>query len=408
MPERNRKAMGNMAKRQVSGLDRTERRENWFVRVLRYVYRTLMTTSTCLLALLFLLAAFSDHIAPQTNVYVSYLGIGFPVLLAAVALWTVLLFLLRHWWLAVGMMLVLAVAYEPAFRFIPLHFGSRAPLVNEGDKGRSVEELKILTYNTCRMGQTRLSDLSVKIPVLDVVRNSGADIVCLQEYGFSLSRDGYTESRIRRSLSDIYPYYHYLPYHGVKATGIALYSRYPIKEARRVDDSKEYFASMCYLLDIDGKEVALINNHLHSNKIKLADRVFYDNMVGHFESDSLERVHYNLIRQLGRGCLARAGQSEKIADVRRSLGDSIPVIICGDMNDTPVSYCYHTVRGDLSDTWAEGGVGPGITFNRHKFWFRIDHLFHSRHFYTLDVRVLNEYDYSDHYPLLATYQLLTP
>lgn len=400
--------MGGMAKRQEPGLERAERRGNWFVRFLRYLYRTLMTTLTGLLALLFLAAAFSDHVAPQTNVYVSYLGIAFPFLLAVAAVWTILLFLLRHRWLSVCMMLVLAVAYEPAFRFIPLHFGSRSPLADEAGAGRPVEKLKVLTYNTCRMGQTRLSDLSARIPVLEVVRNSGADIVCLQEYGFSLSREGHTESRIRRSLSDIYPYYHYLPYHGVKATGIALYSRYPIKEARRVDDSKEYFASMYYLLDIGGREMALINNHLHTNGIKLADRVFYDNMVGHFESDSLERVHYNLIRKLGRGCLARAGQSEKIAGVRRSLGDSIPVIICGDMNDTPVSYCYHTVRGNLSDTWAEGGVGPGITFNRHKFWFRIDHLFHSRHFYTLDVRVLDEYDYSDHYPLLATYQLLIP
>jgi len=400
--------MGEMVKRQESGQERRACGGNWVIRFCRYLYRTLMTTLTGILALVFLLAAFSDHVAPQTNLYISYLGIGFPFLLAVAAVWTIFLFLLGHRWLAVGMMLVLAVAYEPAFRFIPLHFGSRAPIVDEAQAGQSVKEVKILTYNTCRMGQTRLSDLSTKIPVLDVVRNSGADIVCLQEYGFSLSREGYTESRIRRSLSDIYPYYHYLPYHGVKATGIALYSRYPIKAVRRVDDSEEYFASMCYMLDVDGKEMAVINNHLHSNEIKLADRVFYDNMVGHFESDSLERVHYNLIRKLGRGYLARAGQSEKIARVRRSLGDSIPVIVCGDMNDTPVSYCYHTVRGDLSDTWMEGGLGPGITFHRHKFWFRIDHFFHSRHFYTLDVRVLNEYDCSDHYPLLATYQLLIP
>lgn len=408
MPERNREVMDGTAGQQNTVLERVKRCAGRGVRFLRCVYRTLMSVLTVLLALVFLVAAFSDHVAPQTNLYVSYLGVAFPFLLLLAVLWAVLLFLLRLRWLSVCMMLVLAVAYEPAFRFVPFHFGSRSPLAGETETPRPVEELKILTYNTCRMGQTRLSDLSTEVPVLDVIRNSGADIVCLQEYGFSLSRNGYTESHIRYSLSDIYPYYHYLPYHGVEATGIALYSRYPIREARRVDDAKEYFASMCYLLDVGGREMALINNHLHSNKIKVADREFYDNMVGHFESDSLARVHYNLIRQLGRGCLARAGQSEKIARVRRSLGDSIPIIICGDMNDTPVSYCYHTVRGDLADTWAEGGFGPGITFHRHKFWFRIDHFFHSRHFYPLDVRVLDEYDYSDHYPLLATYQLLTP
>lgn len=92
--------------------------------------------------------------------------------------------------------------------------------------------------------------------------------------------------------------------------------------------------------------------------------------------------------------------------MRDNIGAEVPLIICGDFNDTPVSYCYQQIRGALSDSWEEAGWGPGITYNRNKFWFRIDHIFHSKHFKTIDIKVLDEYSYSDHYPVLATVDLL--
>jgi endonuclease/exonuclease/phosphatase family metal-dependent hydrolase len=387
----------------------THKRRPW-KRYAGYAWGTILTVITVPLVLLFLTAAFSDHVSPQKCLYLSYLGIGFPLIMTVTMIWCVVLLLLHRGWLFALTLLSLAIAYEPISRFLPLSFGSDRETTTAGaDTATSApQELTLLTYNTCRMGQTHLAERSQQIPVVKFLKESGADIVCLQEYGFSLSKAGHTERRIRADLAKEFPYYHYLPYNGVQSTGIALYSRYPIRKAQRIDASQHYMTAMCYRLDVKGHEVALINYHLHSNSIKPADRVFYGNMVEHFETDSIDRLHYNLIRQLGRAYLARAGQAKMVAEAREKLGAEIPILICGDMNDTPVSYCYHTVRGDLADTWVERGSGPGITFYKHKLWFRIDHIFHSQQFRPTDIHVVRSCHYSDHYPLIATFQLTTP
>jgi endonuclease/exonuclease/phosphatase family metal-dependent hydrolase len=376
------------------------KRPQW-MRVAQYAWGTVLTIITLVVAGVFLLAAFSDHVSPRSFLYLSYLGIAFPVVWTVAAVWCVMLLLMHRWWLMAGMLLTLAVGYEPTTRFLPV------PSREATAAGDTTEAptLRLMTYNTMRMGQTRLSKRAEAVPIVDFLKQSDADIVCLQEYGFSLSAGGHTEQRIRKDLSKRYPYYHYLPYSGVKASGIALYSRYPIRSAHRIDTHRQYFAAMLYHLNVQGRDVALINYHLHSNSIKPADRVFYDNMVEHFEADSLDRIHYNLVRQLGRAYLARTAECEAIDSVRRSLGDEVPVLICGDMNDTPVSYSYHTIRGDFADTWVERGFGPGITFYKHKLWFRIDHIFHSRQLRPVDIDVLTRCHYSDHYPVVATFQL---
>ena len=82
------------------------------------------------------------------------------------------------------------------------------------------------------------------------------------------------------------------------------------------------------------------------------------------------------------------------------------MLICGDMNDTPISYCYHNLSQGLSDTWQEAGIGYGITYKEHHFWFRIDHILHSSQFRTLDATIRKDIPFSYNYPLDATFQLL--
>lgn len=390
--------------------------------IVRWTYRSIMMLATVALLLLFLAAAFSDHVSPLLFHYISFLGILFPVFLVAVLLWTVLLFALRHWILGALALAALLVAHEPVWRYCPLHFGPRAAVTASTDENGAarpvhVDTLRVLTYNTCAMGQTHLSRPDEPIPVLDVIRQSGADVVCLQEYAFTLSAGGHTEQRLRAALGQQYPHYDYLRYHYRKAMGIALFSRYPIRVRERIDTSKDrYFASMYYELELpDGRRLAVVNNHLQSNAIKMADRRLADDMVEHFVADSLQRVREGMLRQLGRGFKARATQANQIArfleakrERRREAGQAemIPTLVCGDFNDTPISYCYQTIRSGLSDAWEDAGLGPGITYNRHHFWFRIDHILHSAALRPLDIRVLSDVKHSDHYPMLATFQLL--
>lgn len=190
--------------------------------------------------------------------------------------------------------------------------------------------------------------------------------------------------------------------------GIALFTKYPIKKALRVDKRKNgYFSAMYYQVEACGQLVGLLNIHLHTNSIQPKDRVLYDEMIDHFEKDSLERIRTGMMRSLAKAFRSRADEAGLISRfLQENHPSEMPLLICGDMNDTPVSYCYHTLRHGLKDTWQEVGRGPGITFREHHFWFRIDHIFHSGHFKALNAKVRKDILYSDHYPVQATLQLL--
>lgn len=85
-----------------------------------------------------------------------------------------------------------------------------------------------------------------------------------------------------------------------------------------------------------------------------------------------------------------------------------PLIICGDLNAGPFSKTYRTLARYLTDVQKEAGhPGPTVsqpTFHSKSPLFRIDHIFVSRHFRTLNVEVWRTADTqtaSDHLPLIV-------
>jgi endonuclease/exonuclease/phosphatase family metal-dependent hydrolase len=92
----------------------------------------------------------------------------------------------------------------------------------------------------------------------------------------------------------------------------------------------------------------------------------------------------------------RAGQVREI----KNIIDKTPyrVIICGDFNDTPVSYSYQKLRGDFNDAFVSSGSGFGRTYIGKLPSFRIDNIFHSDNFKSYNFQA---YDFraSDHLPV---------
>lgn len=382
--------------------------------IIRTAYHSVMATLTIALCGIVVISAYSDLINPQWLIYPSFLGISFGIFLVISLVWAIVLAILTRWRCLMVMGITLLIICIPLWRYCPIHpFGGPSPITSvEGLDGKerpiTVDSIRLLTYNTCAMGQTHLSKIKEKIPVMDYVKESGADIVCLQEYAFTLSKGGHTQEQLRGSVSRQYPYYDFTPNDGRTAMGIALFSKYPIRKAQRIDKRKKgYFSCMYYQLEVHGRIIGLVNMHLHTNSIQPKDRVLYDEMIDHFEPDSIGRIRAGLLRSLGKAFRYRADESNMIARyLRENHPEGMPLIICGDMNDTPISYCYHTLSQGLSDTWQEAGTGYGISYKEHHFWFRIDHILHSPQFRGLDIQVRKDITYSDHYPLEATLQLL--
>jgi endonuclease/exonuclease/phosphatase family metal-dependent hydrolase len=56
-----------------------------------------------------------------------------------------------------------------------------------------------------------------------------------------------------------------------------------------------------------------------------------------------------------------------------------PVIVCGDFNDTPLSYSYRLMSKGLKDSFMEKGWGLGTTYAGALPALRIDYILCSQH-----------------------------
>ncbi|MDD5346625.1 MAG: endonuclease/exonuclease/phosphatase family protein [Proteiniphilum sp.] len=74
------------------------------------------------------------------------------------------------------------------------------------------------------------------------------------------------------------------------------------------------------------------------------------------------------------------------------------IIICGDFNDTPISYAYSRMKRGLKDAYISTAFGPGITYHQDLFLFRIDYILHNEGLKAFRTKV-DRVPYSDHYPL---------
>ncbi|MDO5571381.1 MAG: endonuclease/exonuclease/phosphatase family protein [Bacteroidales bacterium] len=342
--------------------------------------------------LIFIFSAFSDHISPLKFISPSFFGIVFPFILLVVIAFTIFWMIRFRWFVAVNIFVII-ICWEPVTRYIPMHFYKQ---------NVPQESIKVLTYNTCGMGRYNMQRPENMNQVLSFINEQNPDIVCLQEYTFNNRNKDFSERYIRSILKN-YPYYHFKSASlDHTSTGLAIFSKYPITKTKGIDYNSIYNNSCLYELDINGKTVTLINNHLESNKLSPEDRKFYKDLVNNFEKNMLEEFKATLATKLAHAYKIRATQADKLNGIISNI--STPIIVCGDFNDTPISYCYNRIRGDLNDAYRDSGFGPGITYHENRFLFRIDHILYNNGFKAYNAKV-HHVNYSDHYPVTVYFSL---
>ena len=73
------------------------------------------------------------------------------------------------------------------------------------------------------------------------------------------------------------------------------------------------------------------------------------------------------------------------------------VIVCGDFNDTPISYTFSNLKKGLADAFQESGIGIGNSYVGIPT-LRIDYILHSKKYKSFNYKK-NKYELSDHYPI---------
>ncbi|MDR1518185.1 MAG: endonuclease/exonuclease/phosphatase family protein [Dysgonamonadaceae bacterium] len=358
----------------------------------RDVVKYLIFGTNVIVILLLVCSLFAWKVSPLKTNFFSYVGLAFGFVLFANVFYLVFWIFFSKWKLALISLAALLICHKPIFTFFPVHlFPAEVP---EGS-------IKILSYNVQGLGNEYKRGAN-EHPILDYIAKTDADIVCLQEYMVSKTgKSMITQGDVNRILNK----YPYRSVTGLESSGkyhifgLACFSKFPIKNTHEIIFDSSFNGAVTYTLDIEGKDVTVVNVHLESNQIGAADKRLYSDFLQNNEKVRLDDVTSNIRKRLGRAYRKRASQVDKIKRYVARL-DNETTILCGDFNDTPASFAYGKMKEGLRDAYAETGTGPGITYNEDLFLFRIDYIMHSENMKAYRAKV-NNVKFSDHYPLQA-------
>lgn len=353
------------------------------MKFVKNILLSVLMGATVVTVVLTILVAYSDRVNPSDHQLLACAGMAFPffllVCLLLLVVWLVVSWR-RSWVVLLGLLLI-----YPAIRtYIPLHLSTAVP---EGS-------IKVLSYNVA--GYTMVKKHAhPQDTIIGYLKQQDADIVCLQE---SFNAQAKTE----QALAAMYPYNDTV--HVNRPTNplincVGIHSRYPIVRKERIAYKSVANGSVAFFLQIGEDTVIVVNNHLESTHLSSDDRLRYQEMIGGgYDREQTRKETRKLLDKLGVAMALRAPQAQAVHNFIESHRQ-YPIIVCGDFNDTPISYTRRTIAEGLTDCFVESGNGLGISFNQEGFYFRIDHILCSSHYKPYGCMVDNKMDASDHYPI---------
>ena len=332
-------------------------------------------------ALLMVLVGWSGHLHPAEHPMLSCVGLTFPLFillnLAFLVVWV--LFSPKRIFIP---LLAFAISFLHVRTYIPINF-----------KGGDVPEgaFKVLSFNVKGfMSNTDEKTGIATRPALSYVLNSDADIVCLQEIGVT--------TFLTDSIKGHYAYSDSCR-NGAKGSILTLLSKYPIVKKEVIAYPSESNSSGAFYVKKGADTLLVINNHFEKTGLSREDRMgFHDMVEGTVATDTVKAESRRLIVVLGEAARIRSKQVDAVARYIREHSQ-YPIILCGDFNDSPISYTHHVLAGLLTDCFVATGTGLGWTYTDSRMYVRIDNILCSSHFTPYKCTVDNQAPGSDHYPI---------
>ncbi|MBI5540577.1 MAG: endonuclease/exonuclease/phosphatase family protein [Bacteroidia bacterium] len=357
------------------------------------IFRLLIKNSFLIAAysILFLLVVslVSPFINPHSFWIPAFTGLAFPYIFTVSAIFFFFILLRgykKH--LFIFLPFILYATYVFSGYYHPGFFNDDTP-----EKGT----VKIMSFNV------RLFDLynwknneHNKNKIFNFLKKEDPAIICFQEYYYQKDGKFSTSDTLVKFLKakNVHASFPVINRNNY-CFGIATLTKFPI-----INKGEIIFpgtSNMTIYTDIIMLEdtVRIYNNHLESIRFGKEDYEFIDKID--FKVDSVEvRDTKNIIKRIKHAYSKRAAQADSVA--AHIAACKYPVIVCGDFNDTPVSYSYNTIRSGLSDAYIESGSGIGSTYNGKIPLLRIDYIFHSPKYKAYDFKIGKE-DLSDHFPI---------
>ncbi len=340
-----------------------------------------------------LLSYFAPFVHPQTIPFLPFFGLFYPIFfIFALLLFFIYLIARSRWAIVIGLLIILGGK---------LHFRQFVFKGKDTITPITAQDIKIMSFNV------KLFDLynwSVndsnknRHKMFNFLEKEMPDIVCFQEF---YQQDKTTNFPTRDSLLErmqIVDYHERYSYKskGRQHFGIAMLSRFPMISKGEVPlqlEEGEKSDNYCIFADIvkNGDTLRVYNVHLQSIKLKKDDYTLFDDEGNPIPNQ--KSAIENTVFKLGAAFPRRAKQAKLV--VEHAESSPYPVVICGDFNDTPMSYTYNQFNKKYSDAFREASWGIGATYAGKIPAGRIDYIFHDNTFEVLDFNI-QETVISDH------------
>jgi endonuclease/exonuclease/phosphatase family metal-dependent hydrolase len=341
--------------------------------------RKLLFGINILIVLSTLMAYAAPYIHPSQFSYAAYFGLTFPLLFFGNILFII------YWAFVDGLkvlpsLLTLILGYKTVMGFVNY---------KEAEVKNDASTFSVISYNISN-GLEAYSRESVakkakqKAMLSFIKRFKDEDIICLQEYG-AYAHD------IFQGDSD---FKSWTTHKTNKWT--AILTKHKIVDKGEIDFGT--ITNSCVWADItvNFETLRVYSVHLQSNQIsKDADDLVKSGDIYH--KRGLPGIK-GMFKKFSHHYVTRAGQVDKLKEHMNN--SKYPVILCGDLNDTPLSYTYGKLSKNMKDLFYEKGKGFGTTYTGRIPLLRIDYIMTDPCINTLSYKTIKE-KYSDHYPIAA-------
>lgn len=284
------------------------------------------------------------------------------------------------------------IALLPSIFFIGAYFqfpsSSRPSMPSDEESA-----VRIVTYNVGRFMQPDKKKVAGgRKACADSVRSflasQDADIICLQEFYASDLKE---VQSFARGIGKGYRPEYYLFKGRYGYYGNVTFSRMKARDKGVVkfEDS----ANLAIYTDYSagGRTFRVYNCHFESYNISMSGIL---RSVRRQDRDALKETEHKMRRGITR-------RPRQVNQVMENISKSpVPAFVCGDFNDSPMSYTYYRLSKGRDDSFRKAGEWFGSTFSFLWPLLRIDYVLLPHQFEALSHRTPHK-PYSDHYPVVA-------